>query len=201
MLPLDAGTVKRAQEGDADAFADIFNANRERVYAICLRMTSNAAEAEDLMQDSFMQAFRRLSTFRGDSALSTWLHRVAVNTVLMHFRKKAPHVISLDETSEREGKTLRRECGSRDGRLSGTVERIALTRALKELPVGYRNIYLLHDVHGYQHSEIADRLGCSVGNSKSQLHKAKSKLRQALARDPARVETYGQESAARTPAL
>jgi RNA polymerase sigma-70 factor (ECF subfamily) len=201
MLPLDAGTVKRAQEGDVDAFADIFNANRERVYAICLRMTSNAAEAEDLMQDSFMQAFRRLSTFRGDSALSTWLHRVAVNTVLMHFRKKAPHVISLDETSEREGKTLRRECGSRDGRLSGTVERIALTRALKELPVGYRNIYLLHDVHGYQHSEIADRLGCSVGNSKSQLHKAKSKLRQALARDPARVETYGQESAARTPAL
>ena len=182
MVPLSADIIKRAQAGDADAFADLFNAHKARIYALCLRMTSNTAEAEDLTQDAFMQVFRKLSTFRGDSALSTWLHRIAVNTVLMHFRKKVLHQVSLDERTDGEGKTIRRECGSRDSRLSGTVDRIALIRALKELPAGYRTIFLMHEVQGYEHQEIAQLLDCSVGNSKSQLHKAKLRIREILAR-------------------
>ena len=187
-VPLSPEVIKRAQQGDAKAFADLFNAHKARVYALCLRMTSNTAEAEDLTQDAFMQVFRKLSTFRGDSALSTWLHRIALNTVLMHFRKKVLQQVSLDERSDGEGKTLRRECGGKDGRLSGTVERISLIRALQELPAGYRMIFLLHEVHGYEHQEIAELLDCSTGNSKSQLHKARRSLRQTLARTNAAVE-------------
>jgi RNA polymerase sigma-70 factor (ECF subfamily) len=181
-VPLNADTLNRAQAGDFDAFADIFHANKGRIYALCLRMTHNTAEAEDLTQDAFMQVFRKLSAFRGDSALSTWLYRVAVNTVLMHFRKKVLHQVSLDERSDSEGRTIRHECGRDDSRLSGAVDRIALTRALQDLPAGYRMVFLLHDVHGYEHQEIADMLDCSTGNSKSQLHKARRKLRETLAR-------------------
>jgi RNA polymerase sigma-70 factor (ECF subfamily) len=181
-VPLNADTIRRAQAGDSEAFGEIFNANRGKVYALCLRMTCNVTEAEDLAQDAFMQAFVRLSTFRGDSALSTWLYRVAVNIVLMHFRKKVWQQVSQDEPLDPDGKTARRECGRNDGRLSGTVNRIALTRALQQLPAGYRMVFLLHDVHGYEHKEIADMLECSTGNSKSQLHKARCKLRQILER-------------------
>jgi RNA polymerase sigma-70 factor, ECF subfamily len=188
MVPLSSDVIKRAQAGDSDAFADVFNAHKARVYALCLRMTNNVAEAEDLTQDAFMQVFRKLATFRGDSALSTWLHRIAVNTVLMHFRKKVLHQVSLDERTDGQGKTIRRECGGKDSRLSGTVDRIALIRALKELPAGYRTIFLLHEVQGYEHQEIAKLLECSVGNSKSQLHKAKLRIRQILARTNAVVE-------------
>jgi RNA polymerase sigma-70 factor, ECF subfamily len=188
MTPLSADIIRRAQAGDSDAFADLFNAHKARIYALCLRMTSNTAEAEDLTQDAFMQVFRKLSTFRGDSALSTWLHRIAVNTVLMHFRKKVLHQVSLDERTDGEGKTVRRECGGKDSRLSGTVDRIALIRALKELPAGYRTIFLLHEVQGYEHQEIAQLLECSVGNSKSQLHKAKLRIREILARTADGVE-------------
>lgn len=180
-VPLSSEIIKRAQAGDSDACAALFNAHKLRVYALCLRMTRNSAEAEDLTQDAFMQVFRKLSAFRGDSTLSTWLYRVAVNTVLMHFRKKVLRQVSLDEPSEGDGKTMRRECGTQDGRLSGTVDRIALIRALQELPAGYRMIFLLHEVHGYQHQEIADLLECSTGNSKSQLYKAKRNLRLTLA--------------------
>src|SRR5579871_967122 len=94
---LDAELIKRAQAGDANAFAEIFNAHKARIYSVCLRMTNNAAEAEDLTQDAFLQVFRKIATFRGDSAFSTWLHRIAVNTVLMHFRKKSLTQVSLDE--------------------------------------------------------------------------------------------------------
>jgi RNA polymerase sigma-70 factor (ECF subfamily) len=153
-----------------------------RIYSLCLRMTNNAAEAEDLAQDAFLQVFRKLSSFRGDSALSTWLYRIAVNTVLMHFRRKTPCRISLDEPARNhdDGKSVRREYGTRDGRLDSAVTRVALTRAISELPEGYRAIFLLHEVEGYQHREIAKLLGCSVGNSKSQLHKAKLRIRDFL---------------------
>jgi RNA polymerase sigma-70 factor (ECF subfamily) len=143
-------------------------------------MTNNTAEAEDLTQDAFMQVFRKLATFRGDSALSTWLYRIAVNTVLMHFRKKALKQISLDEPYNNDARTVRREYGSKDDRLSGCVDRIALTRAIRELPDGYRTIFLLHEVEGYEHQEIAELLDCSVGDSKSQLHKAKLRIRELL---------------------
>ena len=178
----DLDLVKRAQCGDADAFASLFHAHKAKVYSVCLRMTNNTAEAEDLTQDAFLQVFRKLATFRGDSALSTWLYRIAVNTVLMHFRKKALKQVSLDEPYNQDAKVVRREYGSRDDRLTGCVDRIALARAIKELPDGYRTIFLLHEVEGYEHQEIAELLDCSVGNSKSQLHKAKLRIRELLGR-------------------
>jgi RNA polymerase sigma-70 factor (ECF subfamily) len=179
-LDSDLDLVKRAQQGDSDAFASLFHAHKARIYSVCLRMTNNTAEAEDLTQDAFLQVFRKLCTFRGDSALSTWLYRIAVNTVLMHFRKKALRQISLDEPYNQDARLVRREYGGRDGRLTGSVDRIALTRAIKELPAGYRTIFLLHEVEGYEHQEIAELLDCSVGNSKSQLHKAKLRIRELL---------------------
>ena len=182
----DLELVKRAQEGDSDAFASLFYAHKTRIYSVCLRMTNNTAEAEDLTQDAFLQVFRKLATFRGDSALSTWLYRIAVNTVLMHFRKKSLRQISLDEPFNQDAKQVKREYGSKDDRLVGSVDRIALGRAIKELPDGYRTIFLLHEVEGYEHQEIAQLLDCSVGNSKSQLHKAKLRIRELLGQ--ARIE-------------
>jgi len=176
----DIELVRRAREGDPDAFASLFNAYKTKIYSLCLRMTCNTAEAEDLTQDAFLQAFRKLGTFRGDSALSTWLYRVAVNTVLMHLRKKGLRVMSLDQPVEEQDGTVMREQGKLDDRLSGSVDRIALTRAMKELPTGYRTIFVLHEVKGYEHHEIARLLNCSVGNSKSQLHKAKTRMRELL---------------------
>ncbi len=180
---LVAELVDQAQGGDADAFTAIFQAHRMRVYSLCLRMTNNAAEAEDLTQDAFLQVFRKLSTFRGDSALSTWLHRIAVNTVLMRLRKRTLSQTSLDEPWSKtpEDKPLPREFGTTDFRLAGCVDRIALVQAIRELPDGYRTVFLLHEVEGYEHSEIAAFLGCSTGNSKSQLHKAKMRIRRLLA--------------------
>jgi RNA polymerase sigma-70 factor, ECF subfamily len=184
-VPLDSDVIRRAQQGDSDAFAALFHAHKSRIYSVCLRMTNNAAEAEDLTQDAFLQVFRKIATFRGDSAFSTWLHRIAVNTVLMHFRKKSLCQVSLDEPySSSDGAKIRREYGTKDNRLAGCVDRVALAWAIKELPHGYRTIFLLHEVEGYEHQEIAELLGCSVGNSKSQLHKAKLRIRELLARSP-----------------
>ena len=170
--------VKRAIDGDGDAFAALFQLHRGRVYAVCLRMTNNPADADDLTQEAFIQAFRKLSTFRGDSALSTWLHRVAVNTALMHFRKKVTVQSSLDCSSDAE--PARREFGRHDERLKYSLDRIALKRALEALPFGYRTIFELHEFDGYGHREIAKILHCTVGNSKSQLHKAKQRIRECL---------------------
>lgn len=179
---LDSELIKRAQQGDSSAFATLFHAHKARIYSLCLRMTNNVAEAEDLAQDAFLQVFRKLSTFRGDSALSTWLYRIAVNTVLMHFRRKSPCQVSLDEPYNNpvDAKAIRREYGTTDGRLENSISRLALTRAISALPEGYRTIFLLHEVEGYEHREIAELLGCSIGNSKSQLHKAKLRIREQL---------------------
>ena len=170
--------ISRALKGDQDAFAELFEAHKNHVYSLCLRMTSNVAEAEDLTQDAFIQVFRKLATFRGDSAFSTWIYRVAMNTALMHFRKKALRQVSLDERPDAPREKI--DLCQDDGRLRGTVDRIALIRAIGELPQGYRSIFLLHDVEGYGHQEIARLLHCSVGNSKSQLHKARLKIRESL---------------------
>ncbi len=183
---LTSDLIKQAQEGNADAFAELFHAHKARIYSLCLRMTSNTAEAEDLTQDAFLQVFRKLATFRGDSAFSTWLYRIAVNTVLMHFRKKSLCQFSLDEPVSRNSdvKPTRREYGTKDIRLAGCIDRITLIRAIRELPDGYRTVFLLHEVEGYEHQEIAQLLGCSTGNSKSQLHKAKMRIREILAQTP-----------------
>ena len=176
----DSDLIKRAKQGDASAFAVLFHKHKARVYSVCLGLTNNTAEAEDLTQDAFLQAFRKLSTFRGDSALSTWLYRIAVNAVLMRFRKKTLRQISLDEPCNPDTRFVRREYGSKDACLTGSVDRIALTRAIGELPDGYRTVFLLHEVEGYEHKEIAELLDCSVGTSKSQLHKAKLRIREIL---------------------
>ena len=173
--------VQRAQRGDEQAFARLYQLHNKRVYSVCLRMTKDVAEAEDLAQEAFMQVFRNLSSFRGNSAFSTWLHRIAVNTVLMKLRRrKSPPVLSLDEPVSSDSPSLKRELGKQDPSLSGAIDRIALRRALEELPGGCRQIFDLHEVEGYQHHEIAELLQCSIGNSKSQLHKAKMKMRDLL---------------------
>jgi len=143
-------------------------------------MTGNTWEAEDLTQEAFLQLFRKISTFRGESAFSTWLHRLAVNVVLMHLRKKGLQQISLDEVDTSQDEPIKRDYGSDDRRLTGSVDRIGLQKAIADLPPGYRAVFVLHDVEGYEHNEIAEIMKCSVGNSKSQLHKARMKLRERL---------------------
>ena len=177
----DLGLVRRALEGDGDAFASLFHLHKHRVYAVILRMTKNTAEADDLTQDVFIQVFRKLSTFRGESALSTWLHRIAVTTALMHFRRQVPRQVSLDDPGDQDAVPLtQRDPGRHDDRLRCSLDRIALARALETLPRGYRTIFELHEIKGYAHQEIARLLHCSVGNSKSQLHKAKERMRECL---------------------
>jgi RNA polymerase sigma-70 factor (ECF subfamily) len=169
--------VQRAQRGDEQAFATLYQLHNKRVYSVCLRMTRDVAEAEDLVQEAFMQVFRNLNSFRGDSAFPTWLHRIAVNTVLMKLRRKSPPLLSLDEPVSSGSPSLKRELGKQDQSLCGAIDRIALRRAIEELPRGARQIFELHEFEGYEHHEIAELLQCSIGNSKSQLHKAKKTMR------------------------
>ena len=176
----EAEAIERAQQGDASAFEALYHLHKRRVYSLCLRMTANAATAEDLTQEAFLQLFRKIATFRGESAFSTWLHRMAVNVVLMQLRKKGLNVVPLEETMEGEEESAKKEPGADDMHLAGSVDRLQLQQAIGELPPGYRMIFLLHDVQGYEHNEIADMVGCSIGNSKSQLHKARMKLRELL---------------------
>lgn len=176
----EAQAIERAKQGDAEAFESLYNLHKRRVYSLCLRMTANTAAAEDLTQEAFLQLFRKIGTFRGESAFSTWLHRMAVNVVLMQLRKKGLPVVSLEETMEGEEETARKEPGGEDRRLAGSIDRLQLENSIAALPPGYRMIFLLHDVEGYEHNEIAGMLGCSIGNSKSQLHKARMKLRDLI---------------------
>jgi RNA polymerase sigma-70 factor (ECF subfamily) len=176
--------IRLAQQGDERGFETIYRRHSQRVYALCLRMMrGNAAEAEELTQESFLQLFRKISTFRGESAFSTWLHRLAFNIVLMRLRRHSFQVLSLDEMLEPGEKTaglLQKHIGSRDLRLAGSADRMDLQRALEQLPPGYKAVFILHDVQGYQHREIAAIRGCTLGNSKSQLHKARARLQHLL---------------------
>src|SRR5258706_11322078 len=174
--------IRLAQQGDAAAFEIIYQQHSARVYALCLRMLCDPVQAEDLVQEVFIQLFRKIHTYRGESVFSTWLHRLTANLVLMHLRRKKPISISLDEvTGSEEGDDKpRNEIGGPDPRLSGLLDRLNLQWAIDQLPEGYREIFVLYDVQGYEHSEIAKILGSSIGNSKSQLHKARKRLRELL---------------------
>jgi RNA polymerase sigma-70 factor (ECF subfamily) len=178
----EAETIERAKQGDAEAFQALYDRHKRRVYSLCLRMTANTAEAEDLAQEAFLQLYRKIATFRGESAFSTWLHRLSVNVVLMHLRKKSLPVVSLEETTQGSGEedTPKKDFGADDVALAGSIDRLQLQRAVDSLPPGYRTIFVLHDIEGYEHNEIAGIVGCSIGNSKSQLHKARMKLRDLL---------------------
>ena len=176
----EAEAIERAKQGDQEAFERLYHLHKRRVYSLCLRMTANTAEAEDLTQEAFLQLYRKIGTFRGESAFSTWLHRMAVNVVLMRLRKKGLPVVPLDDMPETDEETPKKELGAQDALLAGSIDRLQLTRAIDDLPPGYRTIFVLHDVEGYEHNEIAEMVGCSIGNSKSQLHKARMKLRELL---------------------
>ena len=170
--------LNAALSGEAmSGFEDLYRKHYRRVYSICLRMTGNVAEAEDLTQEVFIQLHRKIGSFRGEAAFTTWLHRLTVNQVLMHFRKRS----------------VRSELTTDDGEMPDSidpetinpeampiVDRIGLESAISQLPNGYRTVFVLHDVEGYEHEEIARLLGCSAGTSKSQLHKARLKLRRLL---------------------
>lgn len=176
----EAELIERAKLGDAQAFQALYDKHKRRVYSLCLRMTANTAEAEDLTQEAFLQLYRKIGTFRGESAFSTWLHRLSVNVVLMQLRRKSLPVVSLEETTQGEEDTPKRDFGAEDLALAGSIDRLQLQKAVDDLPPGYRTIFVLHDVEGYEHNEIATIVGCSIGNSKSQLHKARMKLRDLL---------------------
>ena len=173
----DAGVNDALMSEAMSGFDELYRKHYRRVYSICLRMTGNVAEAEDLTHEVFIQLHRKLGSFRGEAAFTTWLHRLTVNQVLMHFRKRS----------------VRSELTTDDGEMPDSVDpytinpeampivdRIGLESAIAQLPPGYRTVFVLHDVEGYEHEEIARMLGCSAGTSKSQLHKARLKLRRLL---------------------
>ena len=178
----DENVVRLAQQGDVVAFERIYRLHSRKVYTLCLRMVNDRSEAEDLTQEVFLQLFRKINMYRGESAFSTWLHRMSVNIVLMRFRKKHIASQSLEAiTNSEEGSgTLPKEFGGPDLRLDGVVDRMRLEAVINELPPGYKAMFILHDVQGYNHDEIAEIFGCTAGNSKSQVHKARVRLRELL---------------------
>lgn len=173
----DLDLCRLAAEGSLPAFEIIYQRHHRRVYSLCLRMTNSQTEAEDLTQEVFIQLFRKAGSFRGDSAFSTWLHRMTVNQVLMHFRRRSVKNEKVSDDGEMPEQTVH---GTADPARMPVVDRIALKKAIAELPNGYKNVFVLHDIEGYEHDEVAKMLKISVGTSKSQLHKARLKLRGLL---------------------
>ena len=185
----EGDAITRAQRGDTVAFEFLYKAHSRRVYSVCLRMIRNPAEAEDLTQQAFLQLFRKIGTFRGESGFSTWLHRVTVNVVLMHLRRKRLTEIPIEDPYRpgSDHADVREQCRS-DSSMSRAVERLNLKRAISKLPHGYKQQFLLSDVLGYEHSEVARQLGCSIGCSKSQLHKARKRLQRLLQGETGRAK-------------
>jgi RNA polymerase sigma-70 factor (ECF subfamily) len=173
----DFALAQKAHEGYMQAFAELYKRHHKRVLSLCLRMTRNLAEAEDLAQEVFLHLLRKAGSFRGESAFTSWLHRLTVNHVLMHFRKLR---VRLEQTTE-DGEMLSQTVlGTEDPRTMPVFNRLALKKAIAKLPAGYRRVFQLHDIEGHDHDEIARLLGCAIGTSKSQLHKARRTLRLLL---------------------
>lgn len=173
----DDELARSAAGGDARAFEEIYERHAKRVYAIALRMTGNTADAEDLAQESFVSLLQKIGSFRGEASFATWLYRLTVNQVLMHFRtrRRRPQEQPIDTHAFERGAV-----GAKSSAAPGVIDRIAIERAVGALPEGYRAAFVLHDVHGREHEEIARELGCAVGTSKSQLHRARARLRELL---------------------
>ena len=178
MSTLDS-KLQLAAAGNVTAFEEVYQTYHRGVYSLCLRMTRSVSDAEDLTQDVFVQLFRKLKTFRGESSFSTWLHRLTVNQVLMHFRKPP---VRMEQTTEDGTTPTRIVSGTQHRDRIWLVDDISLNEAIMQLSPGYRAVFILHDVEGYEHKQIGEILGCAVGTSKSQLHKARMKLRQLLTR-------------------
>lgn len=175
--PSDYQLARRIADGDMQAFEQLYQLYYRRVYSLCWRMTNNVAEAEDLTQEIFIHVYRKIGSYRGEAAMMTWLHRVSVNKVLMHFRKSS---VRLERTTKDEALPEPKVKSAASASQVLEVDRLALDSAIAQLPPGYRTVLILHDVEGYEHSEIARMCGNSVGTSKSQLHKARMKLRRLL---------------------
>jgi len=184
--------ITLAKAGDHEAFTELYTMHKRRVFSICMRMVRDYSLAEDLTQETFLQLHRKLASFRGESAFTTWLHRLAVNTTLMHLRKRGLSLTSLDYLiaevpEERAGRGF----GTMDLRQAGAIDRLAIERAVASLAPGYRTVFNLHDVEGFEHGEIASMLNCTRGNTKSQLHKARRILRRTL-KPSVKVKVPGQ---------
>lgn len=165
--------VQRAAAGDVAAFEDIYRANSNRVYLLCLRMSANPALAEELAQEAFVRAWQKLGSFRGTSAFSTWLHRVTVNVVLGNRRSTARREARIESAGDRDLNQI-------EGRNGWPGDALDLERAVMALPDRARTVFVLHDIEGFRHREIADMTGVAVGTSKAQLHRARKILRKAL---------------------
>ena len=175
--------IELAAAGDVTAFEELYRAYHRRVYSLCFRMTRNAADAEDLTQAVFIQLFRKLKTFRGESTFYTWLHRLTMNEVLMHFRKPA---VRRELATDDDSVLTEPLAGAPKPARTSLVDNISLKEAIRQLSPGYRTVFILHDVAGYEHEQIGKILGCAVGTSKSQLYKARLKLRQLLTKQTPR---------------
>jgi RNA polymerase sigma-70 factor, ECF subfamily len=173
----DLSLCRLAAANNLAAFEMIYQRYHRRTYSLCLRMTNSQTEAEDLTQEVFIQLFRKIGSFRGDSAFSTWLHRLTVNQVLMHFRRRSVKNEKTSEDGEMPEQTV---SGTANPNKMFVLDRLELNKAIEQLPPGYKKVFILHDVEGYEHEEIARMLKLSVGTSKSQLHKARLKLRGLL---------------------
>jgi RNA polymerase sigma-70 factor, ECF subfamily len=172
--------IQRAQRGDADGFEHLYHSYCRRVYALCLRMVGNRAEAEDLTQETFLTVLRKIRTFRGEAAFSTWLHRIAVNLVLMRVRRKTLPKISREFPDECNRGGPSEEFSGTDLHLAGSIDRVHLERAIEKLAPCHKVVVQLHDIQGYKHKEIAQIMDWSVGNSKARLHRARRRLRELL---------------------
>jgi RNA polymerase sigma-70 factor (ECF subfamily) len=175
----DLELARMAASGNLAAFEMLYKRYYRRTFSLALRMTGSQTEAEDLTQEVFIQLFRKIGSFRGDSAFSTWLHRMTVNQVLMHFRKRSFKNEKTSEDGEMPEQTV---SGTANPSRMAVIDRIALKTAINDLPKGYKSVFVLHDVEGFEHEEVARMLGISIGTSKSQLHKARLKLRNLLAK-------------------
>jgi len=154
--------IRRAQNGDAAAFECLYRSHSRHVYSICLRMLKNRADAEDITQQVFLQVFRKIGTFCGDSGFCTWLHRVTVNAVLMHLRRKNRTEIAVSsfDASDADG-AAHRKLGFNDASMQGAIHRMNLVCVIRQLPLGYKRLFLMHQLIGFKHTEIARRLRCS----------------------------------------
>ena len=171
----DYTLVRAAAHGGMMALGILYERHHRQVYSVCLRMTNNSAEAEDLTQEVFIHLVRKIGSFRGESQFTSWLYRLTVNLVLMHFRRLRIRGGQLFEDLEKKVEPKQRRSAS-----AQITDRIALNSALAQLSNGCRRVFVLFDVQGYSHDEIAHLLGCSPGTSKSQLHRARIKLRRLL---------------------
>lgn len=179
-----SGSPQQFDRPTIKEFEHLYISYRPRVWSLCLRMTGNPDDAEDLTQETFIRMFQKLDTYRGESAFCTWLRRITINVVLLRFQKASRRKeIPMEELGSPEaisGCPREREFGKSDSRLREAVDRINLQRALQQLPPGFKTVLLLHDIEGYEHVEISKLMGCSIGTSKSQLHKARLKMRDLL---------------------